>query len=63
MILPILSALLGIIAFLPMNAYPVAFIFLIPLFLFFAEEQKLWRLILGTAFSSLFFFLELFILH
>ncbi|MDP2651931.1 MAG: nitrilase-related carbon-nitrogen hydrolase [bacterium] len=47
--LPVLSAVLGIVAFLPMNFYPAAFVFLIPLFIFFIREEKLWRLILGAA--------------
>ena len=48
MILAFFSAILGIIAFLPANFYPVVFVFLVPLFIFFLREQKLWRLILGA---------------
>ncbi|MBU4142667.1 hypothetical protein KJ590_01555 [Patescibacteria group bacterium] len=55
MLLPILSALLGIIAFSPLNFYPLAFFGLVPLFIFFAREQKLWRLVLGTALFRLIF--------
>lgn len=47
--LPILSAAIGIIAFLPMNFYPAAFIFLVPLFLFFIKENSFWRLLAGAA--------------
>ena len=46
--LPALSAALGIVAFLPFNLYPVSFIFLVPLFIFFVHEQKLWRMVAGT---------------
>ncbi|MBU0998918.1 hypothetical protein KKG24_01225 [Patescibacteria group bacterium] len=55
MILPLLAAVLGIVAFLPFNFYPLAFIFLIPLFLFFLREEKLWRLVLGTALFRIIF--------
>lgn len=48
MILPLLSAILGIIAFLPANLYFLGFIFLAPLFVFFMKEKKLWRLVLGA---------------
>ena len=55
MILPILSAVLGIIAFLPTNIYPVAFVFLAPLFIFFIREEKIWRLVLGTVLFQIIF--------
>ena len=55
MFLPILSAILGIIAFLPINFYPAGLVFLAPLFIFFLREQKLRRLILGTALFRLTF--------
>ncbi len=32
---------------MPVNFYPVSFIFLVPLFVFFLREKKLWRLIFG----------------
>ena len=48
MLLPFLSAILGIIAFLPFNFWPLSFIFLIPLFIFFLKEERFWRLILGV---------------
>lgn len=48
MLLPFLSAILGIIAFLPFNFWPLSFIFLVPLFIFFLKEERFWRLILGT---------------
>jgi len=54
---PILSAILGIIAFLPVNFYPAGFVFLVPLFIFFLREEKLWRLILGAIIFKLFFYL------
>jgi apolipoprotein N-acyltransferase len=46
--LPIISAALGVLAFLPINFYSVGFVFLVPLFLFFLQEQKFWRLVLGA---------------
>ncbi|HRY52533.1 MAG TPA: nitrilase-related carbon-nitrogen hydrolase [Candidatus Portnoybacteria bacterium] len=48
MLLPFLSSLLGIIAFLPLNCYPASLVFLIPLFIFFLKENKLWRLVAGA---------------
>ncbi len=48
MLLPFLSAILGIIAFLPFNFWPFSFIFLVPLFIFFLKEENFWRLILGV---------------
>ncbi len=48
MILPFLSAILGILAFLPANLYFFGFVFLIPLFIFFLKEKKFWRLIWGA---------------
>ena len=48
MIFPILSAILGILAFLPFDYFwPFGFIFLVPLFIFTLKEQKFWRLIAG----------------
>ena len=55
MFLPFLSAILGIIAFLPVNFYPAGFVFLVPLFIFFLREQKFWRLIFGAAIFRLVF--------
>jgi len=46
--LPILSAILGILAFLPINFYPAGFVWLAPLFIFFLSEKKFWRLIWGV---------------
>jgi apolipoprotein N-acyltransferase len=57
MLLPVLSSILGTLAFLPYNPYPVSFVFLVPLFIFFLKENKLWRLILGAAIFRLFFLL------
>src|SRR3989344_3981364 len=54
---PILSGILGIIAFLPVNFYPTGLVFLTPLFIFFLREQKLRRLILGAIIFKLFFYL------
>ncbi len=48
LLLPILSASLGILAFLPINLWFLGFFFLVPLFIFFLKEEKFWRLILGT---------------
>ena len=48
MLFPFLSAILGIIAFLPFNFWPFSFIFLVPLFIFFLKEENFWRLILGV---------------
>lgn len=48
MILPLISAILGIVAFSPLNAYAIGFIFLIPLFVFYMKEYRFWRLIMGT---------------
>jgi len=53
--LPVLSALAGIVAFLPNNFYPAIFIFLVPLFIFFVREEKLWRLIAGALLFRLLF--------
>ncbi len=46
--LPSLSAILGILAFLPVNFYPASFVWLTPLFIFFLKEKSFWRLIWGT---------------
>jgi len=68
MYLPILSAFLGAVAFLPANFYSAVFIFLAPLFLFFLREEKFWRLIGGTVvfwlifdFGTVYFTLEPFL--
>ncbi|MFA5942689.1 MAG: nitrilase-related carbon-nitrogen hydrolase [Candidatus Paceibacterota bacterium] len=53
--LPVLSAVLGIVAFLPFNLYPAAFAFLVPLFVFLMREKKLWRLVLGAIIFRLIF--------
>ena len=47
-VLPVLSAILGILAFLPANLWFFGFLFLVPLFIFFLKEKLLWRLILGA---------------
>jgi len=47
MFLPVLSSILGIIAF-NTQFYFMAFIALTPIFLFFFKEDKFWRLISGT---------------
>jgi len=48
MFLSILSAILGILAFLPFKLFYVfGFIFLVPIFIFLFQEEKFWRLILG----------------
>jgi len=57
MLLPFLSAILGITAFLPVNFYPAGFVFLVPLFIFFLREQKFWRLIFGALIFKFVFFL------
>ena len=48
MLLPLLSAILGILAFSPANLYFLGFIFLAPLFIFFLKEDRFWRLVLGA---------------
>jgi len=48
MILPLLSAILGILALLPVNFYFLGFVFLAPLFVFFLKEDRFWRLVLGA---------------
>ena len=49
MLFALSSAILGILAFLPFGFFWLfGFVFLIPLFVFFIKEEKLWRLILGT---------------
>jgi len=55
--LPVLSAIIGIIAFLPINFYPVVFVFLTPLFIFFLREKKFWRLVAGAMLFRLIFLL------
>ena len=47
MLLPILSIILGVLAFQSLNLWPLGFIFLVPLFIFALKEQKFWRLIAG----------------
>ncbi|MEK7162954.1 MAG: nitrilase-related carbon-nitrogen hydrolase [Patescibacteria group bacterium] len=49
MLLPIFSAILGILAFLPFDFFWIfGLIFLVLLFIFFIKEEKFWRLILGV---------------
>lgn len=48
MFLPVLSAILGILAFLPFNWWFFGFFFLVPLFIFFLKEERLWQLMLGS---------------
>ena len=49
MFLPIFSATLGILAFLPFNfSYLFGFVFLVPIFIFIFQEKKFWRLVLGV---------------
>ncbi|KKR88937.1 MAG: hypothetical protein UU85_C0001G0129 [Candidatus Wolfebacteria bacterium GW2011_GWA2_42_10] len=49
MILPVFSAFLGILAFLPFSYFWIlGFVFLAPLFIFFLKEEKFWRLVAGT---------------
>ena len=55
MLLAILSAILGIPAFPLPGIYPLGFIFLVPLFIFFIKERKLSRLILGAFIFRLIF--------
>jgi len=55
MLLVILSAVLGILAFPPSGIYPLGFVFLVPLFIFFIKENKLSRLLLGTFVFKLIF--------
>jgi len=57
MLLPFLSAILGITAFLPVNFYPAGFVFLVPLFVFFTREEKFWQLIFGALIFKFVFFL------
>lgn len=45
---PVLSAVLGILAFLPHNLWFFGFIFLVPLFIFLIKEKRFWRLVLGA---------------
>ncbi len=48
MFLPLLSAGLGILAFLPFNLSCIfGFVFLVPVFVFLIKEEKFWRLISG----------------
>jgi len=56
MFLPVLAAILGILAFLPFNyLWIFGLIFLTPLFIFLIKEEKLWRLILGVFIFRLIF--------
>ncbi len=56
MILPLLSAVLGVLAFLPFNFFwLIGFIFLTPLFIFYLKEKKLGRLLFGTFIFRLIF--------
>ncbi|MEE8131744.1 MAG: nitrilase-related carbon-nitrogen hydrolase [Candidatus Paceibacterota bacterium] len=45
---PVLSAILGILAFLPIKLWFLGFFFLAPLFVFFLKEEHFWRLIFGA---------------
>src|SRR5208337_4686200 len=53
--LPIISAFLGTVAFLPLNLYPFGLVFLTPLFIFFLQEKKFWWLVLGAGIFRLIF--------
>ena len=56
MLLPVLSAILGILAFLPFDFFwLLGFIFLVPLFIFFLKENRFWRLIGGSFIFRLIF--------
>jgi apolipoprotein N-acyltransferase len=56
MVLPILSAILGILAFLPFDYFWIAgFIFLAPLFIFFIREKNIRRLIAGAVIFKIIF--------
>lgn len=48
MLLPLLSAILGIIAFLPKNLWFFGLFFLSPFFIFLIKENKIYKLLLGT---------------
>lgn len=48
MLLVILSAILGILAFPPIGIYPLGFVFLVPLFIFFLKEKNFIKLLWGT---------------
>ena len=48
MLLVIISSLLGIAAFLPLNLYFLGFIFLAPFFYFLYKENSFWKLFLGA---------------
>lgn len=49
MVLPFLSAVLGILAFLPFKFFYIfSFVFLTPLFIFLIKEKSLWRLLAGS---------------
>jgi len=48
MLLVILSSLLGIAAFLPLNLYFLSFVFLTPFFYFLYKESSFWKLFLGA---------------
>ncbi len=49
MILPVLAALLGVMAFSPFaHLYWVGFVFLIPLFIFYSRERSFGRLLIGS---------------
>jgi len=57
MILPIISAILGYLAF---KFYPLGFIFLVPFFIFLLQEKKLKRLLIGSFLFKFVLFLTLF---
>lgn len=56
-LLLILSAILGIIAFSPLNYYLIGFVFLVPLFIFYDKEKSFWKLIAGTVVFRMLFLL------
>lgn len=51
----VISAAIGVVAFLPLNLYFLSFIFLVPLFYFLHKESRFWKLLLGTIIFRLFF--------
>lgn len=57
MVLPVLSAILGALAYLPANFWFLGFVFLAPLFIFFIRGKKFRRLVLGAFIFRFIFFL------
>jgi apolipoprotein N-acyltransferase len=56
MLLSVLSAILGILAFLPFDFFwLLGFVFLVPILIFFLKEERFWRLILGAFIFRLIF--------